>query len=313
MLESYIKTQPIMYKIIVNSLCKNRISHAYLIETNYNSLGFDFALSIAKFLLCPLNKTKNNNCVNCTQCERIDKNCFSELKILKSESFQIKKEQISSLQKEFELKAIETNKKIYIIEEAEKLNESSSASLLKFLEEPEENIIAILITPNRNLLLSTILSRCQIISMKNNNTNDGSLTAQLCDFLSIKESEKESFIQNEDNDIKIDMCIKFLKNIDKNGIESLLYINRDWNKIFLNKDDYLFCFSLFVILYKKAIELKINKKTDSLLDDIVNNNSLISLCSKLDLVLNYKDKIKYNLNLNMLMDKFIIDMEGIRC
>lgn len=313
MLESYIKTQPIMYKIIVNSLCKNRISHAYLIETNYNSLGFDFALSIAKFLLCPLNKTKNNNCVNCTQCERIDKNCFSELKILKSESFQIKKEQISSLQKEFELKAIETNKKIYIIEEAEKLNESSSASLLKFLEEPEENIIAILITPNRNLLLSTILSRCQIISMKNNNTNDGSLTAQLCDFLSIKESEKESFIQNEDNDIKIDMCIKFLKNIDKNGIESLLYINRDWNKNFVNKDDYFFCFSLFVILYKKAIELKINKKTDSLLDDIVNNNSLISLCSKLDLVLNYKEKIKYNLNLNMLMDKFIIDMEEIKC
>ena len=67
------------------------------------------------------------------------------------------------------------------------------------------------------------------------------------------------------------------------------------------------------LLYKKAIELKINKKTDSLLDDIVNNNSLISLCSKLDLVLNYKEKIKYNLNLNMLMDKFIIDMEEIKC
>ena len=315
MLEAYIDSQPIMYKMLVNSIHKDRISHAYLIETNYNSSGFDFALAFAKFLLCPLNKTKNDNCVNCTQCHRIDDNCFSELKILKSETLQIKKEQINDLQKEFSLKSVESKRKVYIIEEAEKLNDASSASLLKFLEEPEENIIAILLTPNKNLLLNTILSRCQIISLRSEKENEKTIPEELCDLLSIKESEKQEFITNENNILKIDTALNFLKLIENKGIDSILFVNKNWSKIFTNKEDYLFGFNLFVIAYKKAIEskLKILKGQADALQEIIDKNTVSSLCSKLELVLDYKDKIKANLNLNMLMDKFIIEMEDLKC
>ncbi len=315
MLDAYIDSQPISYKMLANSVYKNRISHAYLIETNYNSSGFDFALSFAKFLLCPLNKSNNKNCVDCTQCHRIDNNCFSELKILKSDTLQIKKEQISDLQEEFNLKSIESNKKVYIIEEAEKLNESSSAALLKFLEEPEENIIAILITSNKNLLLSTILSRCQIISLKKNLSKSKTIADELSDILYVKETEKGNFIENESTISKIDSAIKFLKLIEEKGIDSLLYVNKDFNKNFVKKEDYIFAFSLFIIIYKRAIEMKLNMSNDDtdILQYLVNKNTVNLLCSKLDLVLDYKEKIKYNLNLNMLMDKFIVDMGELKC
>ena len=76
----------------------------------------------------------------------------------------LQKEQLDELQKEFSEKSIFSNKKIYIINHADRLNKSAANSILKFLEEPEENIIAILITDNIYQLLDTIVSRCQIIS-----------------------------------------------------------------------------------------------------------------------------------------------------
>ena len=71
------------------------------------------------------------------------------------------------MQRQFSTKAIETKYKIYIIHEAEKMNSSAANSILKFLEEPEPGIIAILITDNMYQLLDTIISRCQIISLSN--------------------------------------------------------------------------------------------------------------------------------------------------
>ena len=60
------------------------------------------------------------------------------------------------------------SKRIYIIKEAEKLNVSSANTMLKFLEEPEDNIIAFLVTDNRYHVIDTLLSRCQILTLKEN-------------------------------------------------------------------------------------------------------------------------------------------------
>ena len=60
---------------------------------------------------------------------------------------------------------------IYIIKEAEKLNDASGNTILKFLEEPEEDIVAFLLTTNRYKIIETILSRCQIISIKDDSRN----------------------------------------------------------------------------------------------------------------------------------------------
>ena len=76
------------------------------------------------------------------------------------------KEQILGLQNEFSTKAIESKYKVCIILNCEQLNKYAANSLLKFLEEPEENIITILLTNNIGQVLKTIVSRCQVITFQ---------------------------------------------------------------------------------------------------------------------------------------------------
>tara|TARA_Y100001978_G_scaffold186618_1_gene186515 strand:+ start:427 stop:1377 length:951 start_codon:yes stop_codon:yes gene_type:complete len=67
--------------------------------------------------------------------------------------------------------SIEANKKFVVINDAHLLNESSSNSLLKTLEEPSNGIF-ILITTKINLILDTIISRCQKIKFSSSSFKD---------------------------------------------------------------------------------------------------------------------------------------------
>ena len=172
MLDDYKDLQKISYRILKNTVSNNKSSHAYLFETNGYSKGLDFAISFAKYLLCPYHYTNSLKCNNCFQCEQIDSGSFGELKIIDSDGQWIKKEQLIDLKEEFSKKSINGKQKVYIINNADKLNVASSNSLLKFLEEPEDNIVAILLVNNRFQLLNTILSRCQILSLNNIRNTD---------------------------------------------------------------------------------------------------------------------------------------------
>ena len=77
----------------------------------------------------------------------------------------IRIEQIRNIKNFLSQKSIESEKKIVLISNAHLLNESSSNCLLKTLEEPSNGIF-ILITSKKNLLLDTIISRCQLVRFK---------------------------------------------------------------------------------------------------------------------------------------------------
>ncbi|WJE54878.1 hypothetical protein QRE66_12075 [Bacillus cereus] len=66
--------------------------------------------------------------------------------------------------KEIIYTSFESSKKIYVIEGVDMLTISAANSLLKFLEETDGNITAILITEKIQKVLSTIQSRCQILN-----------------------------------------------------------------------------------------------------------------------------------------------------
>ena len=145
----------------------NKLSHSYLIELGDFSLEFPLVLLFVKMILCTesVNKVADLNCNRCNGCRLIDENSFPDLQIIEAEGNQIKKSQLLSLKDEYQNKSLIGQKRVYIIKNAEKLNPSSANTILKFLEEPEEGIIAILLTHNRYLVLETILSRCQVLSL----------------------------------------------------------------------------------------------------------------------------------------------------
>ena len=83
-------------------------------------------------------------------------------KTIKSGSEIIKISQVRNIKTFLGQKSIDSEKKIVLIVDAHLLNEAASNCLLKTLEEPSNGIF-ILLTTKLNLLLDTIISRCQIV------------------------------------------------------------------------------------------------------------------------------------------------------
>ena len=86
-------------------------------------------------------------------------------KTIKSGSEIIKIAQIRNIKTFLGQKSINSGKKIVLIVDAHLLNEAASNCLLKTLEEPSNGIF-ILLTSKLNLLLDTIISRCQIVRFR---------------------------------------------------------------------------------------------------------------------------------------------------
>lgn len=144
----------------INSL--NCFSHAYLIEVD-DSYNSSIAIGFAKNLITSI----NNKIINQEKIQSIDEMSFDNLKVIRPDGKFIKKEQLLNLMSEYKTKSVSSIVRVYIIEFAENLNNSSANTILKFLEEPEEGIIAILVTKNKYSVIETIVSRCQVLNIVN--------------------------------------------------------------------------------------------------------------------------------------------------
>ncbi len=163
---SVVKNKFIKY---IDKLIENkRISHAYLIEVDNYETDYEYIFDFIKMILCDCSFQKIKNSDNKT-INLIDNNNYPDIKVIEPDGIWIKKSQLLELQKEYNNKSLFGKKRIYVIKNAEKLNSSSANTMLKFLEEPEEDIIALLITDNRYHVIDTILSRCQILTLKEDN------------------------------------------------------------------------------------------------------------------------------------------------
>lgn len=141
-------------RYMINSIKKNKISHAYMFE-GINGIGKTiFCKELVKILM----KT-----------EYIENN--PDFLILKPEGASIKISQIRSLQSDIIIKPHEIYK-IYMITEADKMTTEAQNALLKTLENPPEYAIIVLITSNKEALLDTIKSRCEILKFNPLSIND---------------------------------------------------------------------------------------------------------------------------------------------
>ncbi|MCM3719899.1 DNA polymerase III subunit delta' [Fictibacillus phosphorivorans] len=157
------KTQPRVVKLLKNSIKKQRLAHAYIFEGAHGTGKMAVATALAKAFLCR-NAEEGNPCENCTNCKRITSGNHPDVHIISPEGQSIKIDQIRGLQKEFAYSGMESSKKVYIVEHADKMTVQAANSLLKFLEEPGSDTIAILLTEQVHSLLDTIRSRAQTLS-----------------------------------------------------------------------------------------------------------------------------------------------------
>lgn len=133
-------------KILNNMINTDRLFHSYLfVISNENDI-----LRINNFI----NAIDNNK--NSVDITRI------------GNDLDLSKKVIESIKKELIKKDKNNNKRIFVIEHAELLNKYSSNMLLKFIEEPVDDLIIILVTYDENKILETIKSRTMIFNLKLN-------------------------------------------------------------------------------------------------------------------------------------------------
>ena len=311
MLDNYQISQKNIYNNLLNSINKNRISHAYLIENSNIIDGLEFALAVSKFLLCPHHFTNNSKCQNCNICEQIDSNDFIEFEIIRPDGKNIKKEQIIKLQENFRYKPVVGNKKIYIIEKAELLNDESANSLLKFLEEPSECITAILVTTNIYQIHETIRSRCQILTMVSNSNSELSSIDKLASYLFESEEEMVSFLENNPSE-KLENIIDYINYLEKNKTKTIVFKNKIISNMLNDNISIFIFFKLMIIYYKDLLNYLLNEKVDYFNDyidnikEIVNENSKESIVKKINIIIDLSVKSGYNANTNLLLDKLVI-------
>ena len=114
-----------------------------------------------------LEKKQYEKCNQCDSCIKfISGNNPDYIEII-PDGNSIKISQIREMQENVYQKPIVSNKKVFIIDEAEKMTVEAQNSLLKTLEEPPEYIVIIIITSNENKMLNTVKSRCMRINFIN--------------------------------------------------------------------------------------------------------------------------------------------------
>ena len=164
--ERYLRTyQPVIYQTFLNSLQKDQLSHAYLIAGNNGAPLLDVATFFAKSILC--DDPSPLACNSCITCLRVDDGNYPDFFVFDGSKTTIKKEAVTTIESAFEKKAFENKGiRVYILHLIENMTTEAINSILKFLEEPGQKVYAFLTTNNENLVLPTIISRCQMLRLK---------------------------------------------------------------------------------------------------------------------------------------------------
>lgn len=144
-----------------NGLRNDRLSHAYIFSGPQGSGRKRMAIKLAQAVFCL--EMQDDACGTCLECRKVEHGNHPNLYWIEPDGASIKIEQIRDLQKQFSYRSQSDRQKIYVIQQAERMTVQAANSLLKFLEEPDSDVMAILITENGQALLPTIQSRAQWI------------------------------------------------------------------------------------------------------------------------------------------------------
>ncbi len=166
-------------KLLRRMLATDRLPGAMLFSGEDGVGKKLFALEIAKALNC---RTPQNGegCSNCPACLRIEKINYPtsddsddwkgiirtdhpDVGLVVAPKRVLQVEQMRAIEREANYRPFEGKARVFIVEDADKLNDSSANALLKVLEEPPPTSHIILLTSRPAWLLPTIRSRCQII------------------------------------------------------------------------------------------------------------------------------------------------------
>ena len=142
-----------------NAVEQGRVNHAYIFSGPSGVGKFMTARAFAAAMLCP-----EGGCGECNVCRRVVEEKHPDVLVVRPAGKNIPVETIRALRLDAFRKPAESDRKVYIIKNADRMWDEGASTLLKVLEEPPGNTVFVLISANPEGMLPTIRSRCQQIN-----------------------------------------------------------------------------------------------------------------------------------------------------
>ncbi len=215
---------------IYDTLNKNKLSHAILIESGTESERMETAKAIAKALVCA---AENKPCEYCTHCRKADSSVHPDISLFEGgttpASFKV--DYVRDISRDAAILPNESDRKVYILNRADTMSVSAQNALLKILEEPPYYVSFILLTPSKSSMLDTVISRVTAYSLADddNRNNEEDVTAHsiAIDILRAVSSNNEAEILRLTADFEKDknalkLCCNHLYELCSNALISKL-------------------------------------------------------------------------------------------
>ena len=149
-----------------NAIKLNRLSHAYILNGERGMGKKTVARAFSMTLMCE--KHGESPCMECRSCKQIMTDNNPDVRWVTHDkpnviSVDDIRRQING---DVQIKPYSSDYKIYIADDADKMNQAAQNALLKTIEEPPSYVVILLLTVNKDMLLSTILSRCVSMELR---------------------------------------------------------------------------------------------------------------------------------------------------
>ncbi|EAE0331906.1 DNA polymerase III subunit delta' [Listeria monocytogenes] len=319
--------QPVVMKIFSKSVRENRLSHGYLFEGTRGTGKKRTALWLAQSLFCLESTETELACGKCTNCTRIASHNHPDVHLLEPDGASIKIDQVRALKQELSKRGMESDQKVVIIYDAEKMTVQSANSLLKFIEEPEGGLLLLFLTTNPGQILPTIQSRLQPVTFKSLTFDSllASLTAAGISeqkariYASITGSveEAKAFEESEWFSEARNVVIKLYEGIHHQGTSPLIIIQESWMPLFKEKDKMALGLELLLLLYRDRLHLTLDENYEpiftaqkEMLGQDALRKSLSETTGEIEKILAAKSKLDSNMNTQLLMEQLVLEIQG---
>ena len=308
-----------------NAIKMRKISHAYIINGEQGMGKKTIAKAFAMTLQCE--KKGLQPCMECRSCKQASTGNHPDIRWVSHEKpAVISVEEIrSQINGDVQIKPYSSEYKIYIVDDASKMNTAAQNALLKTIEEPPSYVIILLLTDNKETLLSTIHSRCVTMEMKP--VKDSEIIKYLIEKehivdyrarevtgfaggnigKAIKLASSDEFIELKENIVNI------TRTIGKMNVADIMAAVKNAASFKDNISEYL---DLLMSWYRDVLIYKSCGKSDKLIfrdeekhiaeqASKFSYESIENVVKELD---SFKAKIKVNVNFDVLMEMLFLKM-----
>lgn len=310
-----------------NALTTNKVSHAYIINGE-RSAGKEFiAKTFAMALQCE-NRQGIEPCQECHSCRQaLSGNHPDIIFITHEKPNTISVDDIrSQINGDVAIKPYSSPRKIYIMNEGEKMTVQAQNALLKTLEEPPEYAVILILTTNANSLLPTILSRCVVLNMKPvrdeqikrflmESMEVPSYKADICTAFARGNLGKARMLaKSEEFDKVKDEAITLLKYIGEMEINEIVAAIKKINEYKFDVNDYLDILSIWyrdVLMFKATHDANnlIFREEIQYIRKVADKSTYEGIEEIIDALEKSKQRLTANVNFDLTMELLLLTIK----